>query len=347
MISGCSGRASTRVSTLGPSQILTCGGCCRSICEAFVVAVIFFSPFIFQSMGDKFKGETGSLIATVIVGAVQVLSPPPQPAYWNGRHLCLCELGSVMWAWTQEVGTILGMLIVDRVGRRKMLIQSTIQSLVAQLVLAIVFAVSTDSSTVMMGAVPARASIILVSSPVGESKDSSAVRTSRVGEGPPFMHNTSIGRVRLVRLDRVISAFWGVKSGWLSRQHIEIALLLGKIWSRQNIARSAADFASGWRNGQKVRGLMSAVCLQICIFVFSYGYGWGPMGEHTSLNPRLPHSGAAVPLCRETSCGSYRADSSRTTRFSLGSGNDIPIGLGVFRGKQMSRRLCHRVGHQL
>lgn len=60
------------------------------------------------------------------------------------------------------MGIILGILIVDRVGRRKMLIQSTIQSLVAQLVLAIVFAVSTDSSTVAIGPIPARASIILV-----------------------------------------------------------------------------------------------------------------------------------------------------------------------------------------
>lgn len=38
-------------------------------------AVVFFSPFIFQSMGDRFKGELGSLLATVIVGAVQVSKP--------------------------------------------------------------------------------------------------------------------------------------------------------------------------------------------------------------------------------------------------------------------------------
>ena len=53
---------------------------------------------------------------------------------------------------------------MDKIGRRKMLIQSTIQSLLAQAVLAIIFAVSiNEDSTFTMGSVPARASIILAS----------------------------------------------------------------------------------------------------------------------------------------------------------------------------------------
>ena len=53
---------------------------------------------------------------------------------------------------------------MDKIGRRKMLIQSTIQSLLAQAVLAIIFAVSiNEADTFTMGTVPARASIILAS----------------------------------------------------------------------------------------------------------------------------------------------------------------------------------------
>ena len=35
-------------------------------------AIVAFSPFIFQGLGGHFQGETGSLLATMIVGAVQV-----------------------------------------------------------------------------------------------------------------------------------------------------------------------------------------------------------------------------------------------------------------------------------
>ena len=56
----------------------------------------------------------------------------------------------------------MGILIVDRVGRRKMLIQSTCQSLVAMVVLAAILAVYTSPATVVMSAIPSRAAIILV-----------------------------------------------------------------------------------------------------------------------------------------------------------------------------------------
>lgn len=115
----------------------------------------------------------------------------------------------------QEVGTILGVLIVDRVGRRKMLIQSTIQSLIAQVVLAIIFAVSTDSSTQIMGAVPARATIILVSFPL---------------------------------LHYLITSVIACNANKWFRRHLK-----------------------------------GSCVVQICIFVFSYGYGWGPMGEASSM----------------------------------------------------------------
>ena len=63
----------------------------------------------------------------------------------------------------QELGTIMGILIVDRVGRRKMLIQSTCQSLVAMVVLAAILARYTSPDTGLMSAIPSRAAIILVS----------------------------------------------------------------------------------------------------------------------------------------------------------------------------------------
>jgi MFS family permease len=65
----------------------------------------------------------------------------------------------------QELGTIMGILIVDRVGRRKMLIQSTIQSLVAMIILAGILAKYTDENTMIMAPLPSRAAIILVCNP--------------------------------------------------------------------------------------------------------------------------------------------------------------------------------------
>lgn len=63
----------------------------------------------------------------------------------------------------QEVATIVGMFLADRVGRRAMLIQTTIQSLAAQAVLAGILARYTDESTTQMGPLPSKAAIILVS----------------------------------------------------------------------------------------------------------------------------------------------------------------------------------------
>lgn len=36
-------------------------------------AVVFFSPLLFQGLGPNFAGQTGALLASLIVGAVQVL----------------------------------------------------------------------------------------------------------------------------------------------------------------------------------------------------------------------------------------------------------------------------------
>jgi len=65
----------------------------------------------------------------------------------------------------QELGTIMGILIVDRVGRRKMLIQSTCQSVVAMVILAAILAEHTSENTILMTALPSRAAIILVRDP--------------------------------------------------------------------------------------------------------------------------------------------------------------------------------------
>ena len=62
----------------------------------------------------------------------------------------------------QEVATIAGMFLADKVGRRQMLIQTTVQSLIAQAVLAGILARFTDSDTIQMGPVPSKAAIILV-----------------------------------------------------------------------------------------------------------------------------------------------------------------------------------------
>ena len=44
--------------------------------SALACAVVFFSPFIFQGLGDRFRGETGALLASLIVGGVQVQAAP-------------------------------------------------------------------------------------------------------------------------------------------------------------------------------------------------------------------------------------------------------------------------------
>ena len=62
----------------------------------------------------------------------------------------------------QEVATIAGMFLADKVGRRQMLIQTTVQSLIAQAVLAGILARFTDADTIQMGPVPSKAAIILV-----------------------------------------------------------------------------------------------------------------------------------------------------------------------------------------
>lgn len=64
--------------------------------------------------------------------------------------------------WVQEVATIVGMFLADKVGRRNMLIQTTFQSLIAQAILAGILAKYTNPETVDIGPLPSRAAIILV-----------------------------------------------------------------------------------------------------------------------------------------------------------------------------------------
>ena len=66
--------------------------------------MIFFSPFIFQSLGGKFNGETGSLVATVIVGAVQVGTlPVPQPfRLWRSCMLQTLARARRSWGPSSE-----------------------------------------------------------------------------------------------------------------------------------------------------------------------------------------------------------------------------------------------------
>ena len=54
------------------------------------------------------------------------------------------------------------MVLVDKVGRRKILIQSSIQTFIAELALGVVFAFSVDTDTVVLGSTPSIASIALV-----------------------------------------------------------------------------------------------------------------------------------------------------------------------------------------
>ena len=205
---------------------------CMVGAEKIVPLAAVFSPFIFQSLGTKFQGELGSLLATVIAGTVQVgsftnpdrfqailnfvASKPaglvfPSAGFkfrltrqtFGGSHFTLLPgaqgarsglqstrdiqhngllalkatkrilhtdivraKSSREWVATgllQVLGTIVGILVVDKLGRRKTLIWSTIQIIIAQIALAIVLAVSTTSDTVTMSKVPAEASIVLVS----------------------------------------------------------------------------------------------------------------------------------------------------------------------------------------
>ena len=64
----------------------------------------------------------------------------------------------------QVLGNIIGMFLVDRIGRRKILIQASIQTLIAELTLGIVFALSVSAGEETLTGTPAIASIVLVGS---------------------------------------------------------------------------------------------------------------------------------------------------------------------------------------
>ena len=54
-------------------------------------AVVFFSPFIFQGLGGRFSGEFGSLVASAIVGAVQVCNKFFSPFYCTLAPAGCCD----------------------------------------------------------------------------------------------------------------------------------------------------------------------------------------------------------------------------------------------------------------
>lgn len=72
------------------------------------------------------------------------------------------QLGE-LWEHLQVFGSIIGIFLVDKIGRRRILIQSSIQTFLAELALGIVFAFSVRSDTVILGDTPSIASISLAS----------------------------------------------------------------------------------------------------------------------------------------------------------------------------------------
>lgn len=75
---------------------------------------------------------------------------------------CLLKHADYLPFWIQVLGTIFGIFIVDRFGRREILIFSSILTFLAELALGIIFAFSVDENTVELPHRPALASIILV-----------------------------------------------------------------------------------------------------------------------------------------------------------------------------------------
>lgn len=99
-----------------------------------VNGVSFFAPQIFAGVNALGSGNEGSLIAAVIVNGVQLIA------------------------------TIITVFIVDRVGRRTLLISGSMLGFAAEIAVAIVFAVSAGTNAAALPYGASIASIVLVGS---------------------------------------------------------------------------------------------------------------------------------------------------------------------------------------
>lgn len=93
----------------------------------------FFAPQIFAGVNALGSGNEGSLIAAVIVNGVQLIA------------------------------TIITVFIVDRVGRRTLLISGSCLGFAAEIAVAIVFAVSAGTNAINLPYGASIAAIVLVS----------------------------------------------------------------------------------------------------------------------------------------------------------------------------------------
>ncbi len=98
-----------------------------------VNGVSFFAPQIFAGVNALGSGNQGSLIAAVIVNGVQLIA------------------------------TIITVFIVDRVGRRTLLISGSVLGFAAEIAVAIVFAVAAGKNAVDLPFGASIAAIVLVS----------------------------------------------------------------------------------------------------------------------------------------------------------------------------------------
>ena len=94
--------------------------------------VSFFAPQIFAGVNALGSGNEGSLIAAVIVNGVQLIA------------------------------TIITVFIVDRVGRRTLLISGSMLGFASEIAVAIVFAVSAGTNAVALPYGASIAAIVLV-----------------------------------------------------------------------------------------------------------------------------------------------------------------------------------------
>lgn len=95
-------------------------------------AVVFFSPQLFGGIGSFGEGAKGGLIASAVIGTVQV------------------------------VATLVGVVIIDRIGRRAVLIQASIQGCLAEIALAGLLATSASDTSTQMSHSASVAAIVLV-----------------------------------------------------------------------------------------------------------------------------------------------------------------------------------------
>ena len=100
-----------------------------------VNGVSFFAPQIFAGINALGSGNKGSLIAAIIVNGVQLIA------------------------------TLITVFIVDRVGRRMLLVSGSALGFAAEIAVAVVFATSASSNAVNLPYGASIASIVLVGTP--------------------------------------------------------------------------------------------------------------------------------------------------------------------------------------